>query len=86
MGLGVVRMAARAPDSYGLLFALVVIDYVLLSVGWEGGLQTVVVMVFIGPKKRASLRYVSSPFRYHAVSSRATRKASPMVTGTKRKW
>jgi hypothetical protein len=38
------------------------------------------------PKKRASRRYVSSPLRYHAVSRRATRKARPMVIGTKRKW
>lgn len=31
------RLAARAPDSYGLLLALLVIDYVLTTVTWTGG-------------------------------------------------
>jgi hypothetical protein len=46
--LGILRVAARAPDSYGLLLTLIVIDYILLSVNWEGGLQLVVSTVFIG--------------------------------------
>ncbi len=31
------REAARASDSYGLLFVLVIIDYIVLSVGWTTG-------------------------------------------------
>jgi hypothetical protein len=30
------RLAARAPDSYGLLLILLVVDYVLMTVGWSG--------------------------------------------------
>ena len=39
------------------------------------------------PKNRVSRRSESGlPERYHAVCSSATRKARPIVTGTKRKW
>jgi hypothetical protein len=31
------RLAARAPDSYGLLLALLVADYVATSINWTGG-------------------------------------------------
>ena len=45
---GVIRDAARASDSYGLLLILVLIDYVMLSVGWTGGWVLVVSTAFIG--------------------------------------
>ncbi len=45
---GVVREAARATDSYGLLLILVVIDYIILSVGWSGGVPTILSTAFIG--------------------------------------
>jgi hypothetical protein len=32
------RLAARAPDSYGLVLFLLVIDYVLITVNWSGDL------------------------------------------------
>ena len=38
------------------------------------------------PKNLVSRRYSSRLVRYHAVCSNAVRKASPMVTGTKKKW
>ena len=38
------------------------------------------------PKKRVSRFWSGSPERYHSVCRMATRNASPMVTGTKRKW
>ena len=38
------------------------------------------------PKKRVRRRYSSSPLRCQAVCRMATRKASPIVTGTNRKW
>ena len=41
------REAVRASDSYALLLVLVVIDYILLSVGWTGGLATVVQVVLV---------------------------------------
>ena len=47
MQRGLLKDAARASDSYGLLLGLLVIDYVLLSVGWEGGAQTVILTAFI---------------------------------------
>jgi hypothetical protein len=45
---GVIRDAARASDSYGLLLILVLIDYVTLSVGWTGRWALVVSTAFIG--------------------------------------
>ena len=43
---GMLREAARASDSYGLLLVLVFIDYLLLSVPWEGPSQVVVSTLF----------------------------------------
>ena len=37
------------------------------------------------PKNRVSRRYSSRLLRYQAVCSNAVRKASPIVTGTKKK-
>jgi hypothetical protein len=42
------RQAARAPDSYALLLLLLLIDYVILSVGWTGKWALVVTTLFIG--------------------------------------
>jgi len=44
---GMFREAARASDSYGLLLFLVFIDYILLSVPWEGAAQVIVSTLFI---------------------------------------
>lgn len=41
------RAAARAPDSYGLLLVLLLVDYVMLSVGWTGDVAVVVTTAFI---------------------------------------
>ena len=38
------------------------------------------------PKNRVSRRYSSRLLRYHAVCSSAVKNASPIVTGTKKKW
>ena len=38
------------------------------------------------PKNLVSRRYSSRLLRYHAVCSSAVRNASPIVTGTKKKW
>jgi len=38
------------------------------------------------PKNLVSRRYSSCLLRYHAVCSSAVKKASPIVTGTKKKW
>jgi hypothetical protein len=48
LGSGVLREAARAPDSYGLVLGLVFIDYVLLSVSFTGRLAPIVQAFFIG--------------------------------------
>jgi hypothetical protein len=42
------RQAARAPDSYALLLVVLLIDYVILSVGWTGPWAIVVTTMFIG--------------------------------------
>jgi hypothetical protein len=36
------RLATRAPDSYALVLLLLVFDYVLITVGWSGGVALVV--------------------------------------------
>ena len=45
---GVLREAAAASDSYGLLLFLILIDYVLLSIDWTGGWALVTDSLFIG--------------------------------------
>jgi hypothetical protein len=42
LGHGLLREAARVPDSFGLLLALTLADFFLLSVLWQGNLATVV--------------------------------------------
>jgi drug/metabolite transporter (DMT)-like permease len=44
---GMLREAASASDSYGLLLVLVFIDYLLLSIPWEGPPQIVLSTVFV---------------------------------------
>jgi len=45
---GILRQAARAPDSYALLLLLLIIDYVILSVGWTGSWALIVTTAFLG--------------------------------------
>jgi len=45
---GLLRQAARAPDSYGLLLLVLLIDYTILSVGWTGPWALMVTTAFIG--------------------------------------
>ena len=47
---------------------------------------TAMLMTSSVPKNRVSLRYSSRPDRYQEVCSTAVRNASPIVTGTNRKW
>jgi hypothetical protein len=35
-GRGVLRAIIRAPDSYGLLFCVLIVDFVVLTIGWSG--------------------------------------------------
>jgi Ion channel len=42
------RQVARAPDSYALLLLLLLVDYVILSVGWTGAWALLVTTLFIG--------------------------------------
>jgi ABC-type phosphate/phosphonate transport system permease subunit len=44
---GMLREAAVASDSYGLLLVLVLIDYVILSIGWTGDLANIVSTAFV---------------------------------------
>ena len=45
---GILSQAARAPDSYALLLLLLIIDYVILSVGWTGSWALIVTTGFLG--------------------------------------
>jgi hypothetical protein len=39
---GVLRAIIEAPDSYGLLFIVLLVDYVLLTIGWSGATALIV--------------------------------------------
>jgi hypothetical protein len=45
---GILGQAARAPDSYALLLLLLIIDYVILSVGWTGSWALIVTTALLG--------------------------------------
>jgi hypothetical protein len=45
---GLLRLAARAPDSYGLLLVLLIVDYTALTVTWTGSVALVVRSVLFG--------------------------------------
>jgi hypothetical protein len=60
---GVLREAAAASDSYGLLLVLILIDYILLSVDWTGGWALIVDSLFIG--MTALLGFHTSHVRGH---------------------
>ncbi len=47
---------------------------------------TAMLMTSSVPKNRVSRRYSGRPLRCQEVCSNAVRKASPIVTGTNRKW
>jgi hypothetical protein len=44
---GILSQAARAPDSYALLLLLLIVDYVILSVGWTGSWALIVTTAFL---------------------------------------
>jgi hypothetical protein len=44
---GVLRAIIEAPDSYGLLFCLLIVDYVLLTIGWIGAWALIVRAAFL---------------------------------------
>jgi hypothetical protein len=69
---GVLREAAAASDSYGLLLFLILIDYVLLSVDWTGGWALITDSFFIGIT--ALLGFHTSHVRGHLL--RAVRVAA----------
>lgn len=45
---GVIREAARASDSYGLVLVLVAAGYLVLSVGWTNGTPIVLAAALTG--------------------------------------
>ncbi len=45
---GLLRLAARAPDSYGLLLFLLIVDYTALTVTWNSSVALVVRSVLFG--------------------------------------
>ena len=64
---GVVREAARASDSYGLLLVLVAIDYIVLSVGWTSGTPIILATGLIGIT--ALLAFHTSHVRGHLLEA-----------------
>lgn len=64
---GVIREAARASDSYGLLLVLVAMDYIVLSVGLTNGAPIILSTVFVGIT--ALLAFHTSHVRGHLLAA-----------------
>jgi Ion channel len=64
---GVIREAARASDSYGLLLVLVAMDYIVLSVGWTNGTPIILATALIGIT--ALLAFHTSHVRGHLLQA-----------------
>ena len=64
---GMVREAARASDSYGLLLVLVAMDYIVLSVGWTNGTPIILATSLIGIT--ALLAFHTSHVRGHLLEA-----------------
>ncbi len=64
---GVIREAAKASDSYGLLLILVVVDYLVLSVGWTTGAPIILATALIGIT--ALLAFHTSHVRGHILAA-----------------
>jgi voltage-gated potassium channel len=64
---GVIREAARASDSYGLLLVLVAMDYIVLSVGWTNGAPAILGTALIGIT--ALLAFHTSHVRGHLLEA-----------------
>ena len=64
---GVIREAARASDSYGLLLVLVAMDYIVLSVGWTNGTPIILATSLIGIT--ALLAFHTSHVRGHLLEA-----------------
>ena len=64
---GVVREAAEASDSYGLLLVLVAMDYIVLSVGWTNGTPIILATALIGIT--ALLAFHTSHVRGHLLAA-----------------
>jgi len=64
---GMVREAAKASDSYGLLLVLVAMDYIVLSVGWTNGTPIILATGLIGIT--ALLAFHTSHVRGHLLEA-----------------
>jgi Ion channel len=64
---GVIREAARASDSYGLLLVLVAMDYIVLSVGWTNGTPLILATALVGIT--ALLAFHTSRVRGHLLEA-----------------
>ena len=64
---GVIREAARASDSYGLLLVLVAMDYIVLSVSWTNGTPIILATALVGIT--ALLAFHTSHVRGHLLEA-----------------
>ena len=54
---------ALGPDSYGIVFVFLVVDYVFLTVGWTGRLAIIVTAVWLGLTVLLAFRTSEVPHR-----------------------
>jgi hypothetical protein len=54
---------ALGPDSYGIVFLFLLVDYIFLSVGWHGGVALVVTAIWLGLTVLLAFRTSEVPHR-----------------------
>jgi hypothetical protein len=61
--LAALRDIVLGPDSYGIVFVFLVVDYVFLTVGWTGGVADIVTAVWLGLTVLLAFRTSEVPHR-----------------------
>ena len=61
--LAALRAIALGPDSYGILFLFLVVDYVFLTVGWTGRVAIIVTAMWLGLTVLLAFRTSEVPHR-----------------------
>jgi hypothetical protein len=61
--LRALRDIAMGPDSYGIVFVFLIVDYVFLTVGWTGGVAIIVSSIWLGLTVLLAFRTSQVPHR-----------------------
>ena len=58
------RDIVLGPDSYGILFLFLIVDYVFLTVGWNGSVALIVSAIWLGLTVLLTFRTSEVPHRF----------------------